>query len=207
MTANDPVVILAAKRTPIGDFQGSLASIKATELGSTAIKGLFSDSSIEPQRIDQVFMGCVLSAGLGQAPARQASLGADLPISATCTTINKMCGSGMQTIIQAYDSLVSQQQNFIVAGGMENMSQAPYLLPKARAGYRLGHQAALDHLMHDGLEDAYNENQSMGMLAEKCAQKYRFSKQEQDTFPSNHYPRPMKQLKMATSKPKLRLFA
>ena len=182
MTTNDPVVILAAKRTPIGDFQGSLASIKATELGSTAIKGLFSDSSIEPQRIDQVFMGCVLSAGLGQAPARQASLGADLPISATCTTINKMCGSGMQTIIQAYDSLVSQQQNFIVAGGMENMSQAPYLLPKARAGYRLGHQTTLDHLMHDGLEDAYNENQSMGMLAEKCAQKYRFSKQEQDTF-------------------------
>ncbi len=182
--SKDAIVIVSAKRTPIGNFQGCLQSLSATDLGAKAIQSAVTDSNISSDDIDAVIMGCVLPAGLRQAPARQAALGAGLPTHVGCTTVNKVCGSGMQSIIFAHDSLRSGNADIVVAGGMESMSNAPYLLPKARSGYRLGHQTVLDHLFYDGLEDAY-EHKLMGHFAEQCAKKFNFSREDQDTFALN----------------------
>lgn len=175
------IVIVSAQRTPIGNFQGSLQSLSAPNLGSAAIRGALAAAKIQPELVDAVIMGCVLPAGVGQAPARQASRGAGLPDKVGCTTVNKVCGSGMQALIYAHDAIRAESADIIIAGGMESMSNAPYLLPKARSGYRLGHQQALDHLFYDGLEDAY-EHKLMGHYAEQCAKKYAFTREDQDAF-------------------------
>src|SRR5580704_4848251 len=178
----EEVIILGAKRTPMGSFQGELSAAKATQLGTIAIQGALAQATLSPSHVQGVLMGCVLPAGLGQAPARQAALGAGLPDSTESTTINKMCGSGMKTVMLAHDLLAAGTQNIIVAGGMESMTNAPYLLPKARAGYRLGHQTVIDHMFLDGLEDAYEKGRLMGSFAEDCAVKYGFTRAEQDAF-------------------------
>ncbi len=154
MDSND-VVIVAAKRTPIGAFQGVLTGAAAPDLGAAAIAGIISETGIDAADVDQVLMGCVLSAGLGQAPARQAAINAGIPVSTACTTVNKMCGSAMMTIMLAHDQLKAESASVIVAGGLESMTNAPYLLPKARRGYRLGHQEVLDHMFYDGLQDPW----------------------------------------------------
>ncbi len=179
---DDPVVIAAAARTPIGGFQGELKDLAAPELGAVAIRTALSRSGLEPSQIDEVIMGCVLAAGLGQAPARQASLAAGLPLAAGCTTVNKMCGSGLKAAMLGHDALLAGSARVVVAGGMESMSRAPYLLPKARSGYRLGHQSVQDHLFLDGLEDAYDRGRLMGSFAEECAGQFGFSRQTQDDF-------------------------
>lgn len=178
----DPIVIVAAKRTPIGSFGGYYQDMPAPELGAAVIEACITESNINPQLVNEIIMGCVLSAGLGQAPARQAALIAGLPTSTPCTTINKMCGSGMKAIMQGTDALLAGSSNIVIAGGMENMSRAPYLLPKARFGYRLGHGKALDHMMIDGLEDAYQKQKSMGYFAEQCAAHFNFTREQQDAF-------------------------
>ena len=180
--AKDPVVIVSAVRTPMGGLQGVLKGFAAPELGANAIRAAVERASLKPEQIEEVIMGCVLPAGQGQAPARQASLGAGLPLSAGCTTINKMCGSGMKAAMLAHDLLVAGTNDIMVAGGMESMSNAPYLLPKARTGYRMGHQQALDHMFYDGLEDAYEKGRLMGTYAEDCAEKFGFTREEQDAF-------------------------
>ena len=179
--SSDSIVITAAKRTPIGAFQGALSGATATHLGATAVRAAVADSGIDPAHIDEVLMGCVLSAGLGQAPARQAALGADIPVGVTCTTVNKMCGSGMKAIMMGHDAIKAGAASIVVAGGLESMTNAPYLLPKARSGYRMGHQQTLDHMFTDGLQDAY-EGHMMGHFAEQTAQKYGFTRDEQDAF-------------------------
>lgn len=178
----DDVVIVSAARTPIGNFQGALASVTATELGSAAIAAAVERSGVSAADIDSVMMGCVLPAGLGQAPARQAAIGAGVPSSVGCSTINKMCGSGMKTVMLAHDSIKAGTNNIVLAGGMESMTNAPYLLPNARKGYRLGHQTVLDHMFYDGLEDAFDSGKLMGHFAESCAEKYQFSREDQDAF-------------------------
>lgn len=178
----DPVVIVAAARTPIGSFQGCFKNLTAPQLGAAAIAALLERSRLAPETIDEVLMGCVLTAGLGQAPARQAALAAGLSTATPCTTISKVCGSGMKTVMLAHDSLIANSANIMIAGGMESMSRAPYLLPKARAGYRLGHQKVLDHMFYDGLEDAYDQGRLMGEFAEECAQSYGFDREIQDSF-------------------------
>ena len=179
---SDPVVIVGLARTPMGGFQGELKSFDAPELGAAAIRAAVERAKIRPEDVQEVIMGCVLPAGQGQAPARQASLGAGLPLAAGCTTVNKMCGSGMKAAMFANDLLLSQSNEIMVAGGMESMTNAPYLLPKARAGLRLGHGQVLDHMFYDGLEDAYDKGRLMGTFAEDCASKYQFSRQAQDEF-------------------------
>ena len=181
----DPIVIVSAARTPMGGFQGELKGFAAPELGAAAIRAAVERAKLGPEDVQEVIMGCVLPAGQGQAPARQASLGAGLPLAAGCTTVNKMCGSGMKAAMFAHDLLVSGSAEVIVAGGMESMSNAPYLMPKARAGYRMGHQQVLDHMFYDGLEDAYDKGRLMGTFAEDCAQKYRFTREAQDEFAIN----------------------
>ena len=176
------VYIIASKRTPLGAFKGSLSKVQTTELGSIALKAAINQSRINPKEINEVYMGCVLTAGLGQSPARQTTLKAGIPYNTPATTINKVCGSGMKAIMIAVESLQNRNKNIIVAGGMENMSNAPYLLPKIRFGYKLGHKQIFDHLMLDGLEDAYDKGLSMGFFAEKTAEKYSFSREEQDKF-------------------------
>jgi acetyl-CoA C-acetyltransferase len=178
----DPVVIGSAVRTPIGNFQGSLKDFSATDLGASAIKGAIEKAHLQPEDVHSVIMGCVLSAGLGQAPARQAALKAGLPLETDCTTVNKMCGSGMKSIMLGFDILQSHKNDVIVAGGMESMTNAPYLLPKARAGYRLGHQTVVDHMFFDGLEDAYEQGTLMGVFAQRCADDYHFTREIQDEF-------------------------
>src|SRR3954464_7276907 len=178
----DPVVIVSAARTPMGAFQGELKGFAAPELGAAAIRAAVERARIRPEDVHEVLMGCVLPAGQGQAPARQASLGAGLPLSAGCTTINKMCGSGMKAAMLAHDILSSESDYVMVAGGMESMSNAPYLLPKARSGLRMGHGQVIDHMFFDGLEDAYEKGRLMGSFAEDCAQKYAFSRASQDDF-------------------------
>ena len=178
----DPIVIVGLARTPLGAFQGELKGFTAPDLGAAAIRAAVERAQIKPEEVDEVIMGCVLPAGQGQAPARQASLVAGLPLATGCTTINKMCGSGMKAAMFAHDLLVSGSVNVIVAGGMESMTNAPYLLPKARAGLRLGHAQVLDHMFFDGLEDAYEKGRLMGTFAEDCAAKYQFSRQAQDEF-------------------------
>ena len=179
---NDPIAIVGAARTPIGGLQGDFASLSAADLGGAAIKAAVERAGIGADAVDEVIMGCVLSAGQGQAPARQASLKAGLPLATGCTTVNKMCGSAMKAAMLAHDALVAGSAEVIVAGGMESMSNAPYLLPKARAGMRMGHGTVYDHMFLDGLEDAYDRGRLMGTFAEDCAQKYRFTREEQDDF-------------------------
>ncbi|HSO06025.1 MAG TPA: acetyl-CoA C-acyltransferase, partial [Pelomicrobium sp.] len=179
---NDPIVIVGAARTPMGGFQGDLASLSAPQLGAAAIRAAVERAGIAPADVQEVIMGNVLPAGQGQAPARQASLGAGIPLATGCTTINKMCGSGMKAAMLAHDLLAAGTNDVMVAGGMESMSNAPYLLPKARSGLRLGHAQLQDHMFTDGLEDAYDKGRLMGTFAEDCADKYRFSREAQDRF-------------------------
>jgi acetyl-CoA C-acetyltransferase len=178
----DPVVIVSAARTPMGAFQGELKGFAAPELGAAAIRAAVERAKVRPEDVQEIIMGCVLPAGQGQAPARQASLGAGLPLGTGCTTINKMCGSGMKAAMFAHDVLLTEKNHILVAGGMESMTNAPYLLPKARAGLRMGHGQVIDHMFYDGLEDAYDKGRLMGSFAEDCAQKYSFKRQEQDAF-------------------------
>ncbi len=179
---DDKVVIVSAKRTPIGSFQGNFESLKATELGSRVIEKNINDISINPKEIDETIMGCVLPAGLGQAPARQAAMGAGIPSESGATTINKMCGSGMKSIMFGHDSIKAKQNNIVVAGGLENMTNAPYILSKARKGFRMGHTDVKDHMFLDGLEDAYEEGKLMGSFAEDTAEHYQFTREQQDNF-------------------------
>lgn len=183
--AQDPVVIVKAKRTPIGAFLGVYATVATPKLGGAVISDLINTPTNNGNLnnlISEVIMGCVLPAGLGQAPARQAALAAGLSNSVPCTTINKMCGSGLKTIVQGYNNLLADSAKIIVAGGMENMSLAPYLIPKGRTGMRLGHGTVLDHMFFDGLEDAYNPGCLMGHFAERTAKKYRFTRELQDEY-------------------------
>ena len=175
------IVIVSARRTPIGAFQGVFSPVKATELGAAAIRAAVADSGLKGEEIQEVIMGCVLPAGLGQAPARQAALSAGLPTGVPCTTINKMCGSGMKAIMMAADQIRAGDADVIVAGGLESMTNAPYLLPKARSGYRMGHQEILDHMFYDGLQNPF-DGQMMGCFAEATAEKYGFTRAQQDAF-------------------------
>lgn len=178
----DPVVIAAAVRTPMGALQGSLASLSAPQLGSAVLAAALARGQVAGEAVQQVLMGCVLPAGLGQAPARQAALGAGLPLGVACTTLSKMCGSGMQAAIFAHDQLLAGSAEVVLAGGMESMSNAPYLLPKARGGYRMGHGQVLDHMFLDGLEDAYDKGRLMGTFAEDCASAEGIGRQAQDQW-------------------------
>ncbi|SIQ04548.1 acetyl-CoA C-acetyltransferase [Paracoccus thiocyanatus] len=177
---SDPIVITGAARTPMGGFQGDLAGVEAAVLGATAIRAALG--GLDPQAVDEIIMGCVLPAGQGQAPARQAGLGAGLPLGAGATTVNKMCGSGMKAAMLGHDLIVAGSADVVVAGGMESMSNAPYLLPKARGGYRMGHGQVMDHMFLDGLEDAYDKGRLMGTFAEDCAEAYQFTREAQDEF-------------------------
>ncbi|TKC89432.1 acetyl-CoA C-acyltransferase [Trinickia terrae] len=186
-TTRDPIVIAAVARTPMAAFQGEFAALTAPQLGAVAIKAALERSGLKPEQIDEVLMGCVLPAGLGQAPARQASLGAGLPLAAGCTTVNKMCGSGMRAAMFAHDMLTAGSVEVAVAGGMESMTNAPYLLPKARGGMRMGHSQVIDHMFYDGLEDAYMKDEKgggrlMGTFAEECAASFDFTRAAQDAF-------------------------
>jgi acetyl-CoA C-acetyltransferase len=178
----DPIVILSYARTPMGSFQGALSPLSATDLGATAVKAAIERAGISGEQVDKVFMGNVLSAGLGQAPARQAALGAGLPRSAEAVTVNKVCGSGMQAAIFAHDMLNSGSADVIVAGGMESMTNAPYLSKKYRTGARIGHDTVYDHMMLDGLEDAYDKGRAMGTFAEDAAREYQFTREMQDEY-------------------------
>jgi acetyl-CoA C-acetyltransferase len=180
--ADDPVVIVSYARTPMGGFQGIFAGTSATELGSVAVKGAMQRAGVAPEAIERIYMGCVLPAGLGQAPARQAALGAGLPHSVEATTVNKMCGSGMQAAIMAYDALAAGSVDMAIAGGMESMTNAPYALPKHRAGARIGHDRIIDTMMMDGLEDAYEPGKAMGVFAEDAVREYQFTRAAQDDF-------------------------
>ena len=177
----EDVVVVGARRTPVGSLLGELSSVPAPALASTAIQAALADSGIEADEVEEVLLGCVLSAGLGQAPARQAALGAGLPVSVPCTLINKVCGSSMQAVIFGATLIGTGNASRVVAGGMENMSAAPYLLPKAREGYRLGHQETVDHMIYDGLQDPYDGN-LMGYFGEQTAQRYGLSREQQDAF-------------------------
>ncbi|REF71703.1 acetyl-CoA C-acyltransferase (plasmid) [Paracoccus versutus] len=178
--STDPIVITGAARTPMGGFQGDFAGVEAAALGATAIRAALG--GLDPQAVDEIIMGCVLPAGQGQAPARQAALGAGLPLGAGATTVNKMCGSGMKAAMLGHDLILAGSADVVVAGGMESMSNAPYLLPKARSGYRMGHGQVMDHMFLDGLEDAYDKGRLMGTFAEDCAEAYQFTRQAQDEF-------------------------
>ena len=179
---NDPVVIVSAARTPLGGFQGDFSSLTAPQLGAVAIKAAVERAGIAPAQVEEVVFGNVLQAGVGQAPARQAALGAGLPLSAGCTTVHKVCGSALKSVMLMHDSILAGSYEVGVAGGMESMTNAPYLLPKARGGYRLGHGQMLDHMFFDGLEDAYQKGRLMGTFAEECAESYGFSRGQQDEF-------------------------
>src|ERR1700691_2917007 len=181
--SSDPVVILAARRTPVGAFQGAFASVTAPQLGSVAIKAALADSGVAASQIDEVIMGCVLSAGLGQAPARQAAMGGGIPAGVPATTVNKMCGSAMRAVMLGCDQILAGSAKVVVAGGLESMTNAPYLLPKARAGYRMGNQEVVDHMFYDGLQSPW-DGQLMGCFAEATSAKYGFTRREQDDFAS-----------------------
>lgn len=183
----DPIMILGAARTPLGAFQGIFAGMPATELGAVAIEGALKNAGMSPDAVQEVLMGNVLPAGLGQAPARQAAIAARIPKSVPCTTVSKVCGSGMKSVMQAHDAIVAGSVDIAVAGGMESMTNAPYMLPNERAGARIGHQKVLDHMMLDGLEDAYDiapdgTRRSMGTFGEECAEKYQFTRDDQDAY-------------------------
>ena len=182
MTTSDAVVIVGAARTPMGGFLGDLKDVSAPALGARAISAAVERAGIAADSVDEILMGCVLPAGQGQAPARQAAIGAGLPLAAGATTINKMCGSGMKAAMVANDLLRARSADVVVAGGMESMSNAPYLLDRARSGYRMGHGRMIDHMFLDGLEDAYDKGRLMGTFAEDCAQNYQFTRAEQDAY-------------------------
>ena len=179
---SDPIVIVSAARTPMGSFQGSLNAASATQLGATAIEAVIKRAAIDPQLVSEALMGCVLTAGLGQAPARQAAIHGGLPESTPCTTVGKVCGSGMKAVMFAHDAIVAGSAEIAVAGGMESMSNAPYLMRNGRSGYRMGHAQIFDHMMLDGLEDAYEAGRSMGTFGEDCAAKYGFTREAQDAY-------------------------
>jgi acetyl-CoA C-acetyltransferase len=181
MTA-DPVVIAGYARTPMGGFQGDFSGVKATDLGAASVRAAVERAKVDPATVERIFMGCVLPAGLGQAPARQAGLGGGLSINAQATTVNKMCGSGMQAAIMAYDALAAGSADVIVAGGMESMTNAPYALPKHRGGARIGHDTIVDTMMMDGLEDAYTPGKAMGAFAEDAVRMYQFTREDQDKY-------------------------
>ncbi len=181
-SASDPVVILSYARTPMGGMQGALADVSATDLGATAVKAAVERSGVPVESFDRTYMGCVLPAGLGQAPARQASIKAGLPKSVQATTVNKVCGSGMQTVIMGAEALASGTVDYVVAGGMESMTNAPYLLKKHRSGARLGHDTTYDHMFLDGLEDAYEEGRAMGTFAQETANDYQMTREEMDEY-------------------------
>jgi acetyl-CoA C-acetyltransferase len=181
-TASDPVVILSYARTPMGAMQGALADVSATDLGATAVKAAVERAGVKGEDIDRIYMGCVLPAGLGQAPARQAAIKAGLPKSVQATTVNKVCGSGMQTVIMGEEALKAGNADMIVAGGMESMTNAPYLLKKHRSGARIGHDTAYDHMFLDGLEDAYEAGRAMGTFAQCTADEYQLTREEMDAF-------------------------
>lgn len=182
MSAADPVVIVSYARTPMGGFQGALGGVKATELGATAVKAAIERAGVAGDKVEQIIMGCVLPAGLGQAPARQAALGAGLPLSVEATTVNKMCGSGMQAAIMAHDALAAGSVDLVVAGGMESMTGAPYLMAKHRGGARIGHDQIWDSMYLDGLEDAYTPGKLMGAFAEDTAAQYQFTREAMDAY-------------------------
>src|ERR1700761_6713760 len=179
---HDPIVIVSVARTPMAAFQGDFASLTAPQLGAIAIKAAVERAGLKPEQIDEAVMGCVLPAGLGQAPARQAALGAGFPLATGSTTVNKMCGSGMRAAMFAHDMLLAGSVDVIVAGGMQSMTNAPYLLPKARGGMRMGHAQVIDHMFYDGLEDAYEKGRLMGHFAEECAASFDFTRDAQDAF-------------------------
>lgn len=181
-SANDPVVILSYARTPMGGMQGELSEVPAPELGAIAVKGAVERAGVDGAAIERIYMGCVLSAGLGQAPARQAALKAGLPQSVEATTVNKMCGSGMQALIMGAEALASGSIDYAIAGGMESMTNAPYLLKKHRSGARIGHDTAYDHMFLDGLEDAYEPGRAMGSFAQETANEYQLTREAQDEF-------------------------
>src|SRR4030095_15287224 len=174
---SDPIVIVSAARTPMGGFQGELKAFTAPELGAVAIRAAVERAKLKPEDVREALRCCVLRAGKGKAPARQAALGAGLPLSVGCTTVNKMCGSAMKAAMLAHDSLAAGTNKVMVAGGMESMTNAPYLLPRARSGYRMGHQTVYDHMFLDGLEDAYDKGRLMGTFAEECAGTYQFTRE------------------------------
>lgn len=182
MSSKDSIVIVSAARTPMGGFQGALSDASASELGAASIKAAVERAGLKPEQIQEVVMGCVLSAGQGQAPARQAALGAGLSLNTSCTTINKMCGSGMKAVMFAHDALKAGSIDITVAGGMESMTNAPYLLPKVRGGLRMGHGEVKDHMFLDGLEDAYDKGRLMGTFAEETATRYQLTREAQDNF-------------------------
>ena len=179
---DDPVVIAGYARTPMGAFQGMFASLKATDLGASAIRAAVDRARVDPSMVDRIYMGCVLPAGLGQAPARQAALGAGLGLNTEATTVNKMCGSGMQAAIMAHEALLAGTADIVVAGGMESMTNAPYALPKHRSGARIGHDRIIDTMMMDGLEDAYEPGKAMGVFAEEAVRDYQFTREDQDAY-------------------------
>lgn len=181
-TAQDPIVITGSARTPMGSFQGVFAPVSGPDLGASAIAAAVERSGVKPDEVSEVLMGCVLPAGMGQAPARQAALNAGLPQGVPCTTVNKMCGSGMKTVMMAYDALHARERDVIVAGGLESMTNTPHILPKMRTGMRLGHSEVLDHMFVDGLEDAYDKGRLMGTYAEDTAVHYQFTREAQDAF-------------------------
>jgi len=178
----DSTVICSYARTPMGGFQGALSGVSSTELGAVAVKAAVERAGVDPDKIDRIYMGCVLPAGLGQAPARQAALGAGLPRSVEATTVNKMCGSGMQAAIMADEALRAGSADVVIAGGMESMTNAPYLIPKHRGGARIGHDRIMDSMMLDGLEDAYEPGKAMGVFAEETARDYQFTREAQDAY-------------------------
>ncbi|WP_223441467.1 acetyl-CoA C-acyltransferase [Pseudomonas sp. BF-R-19] len=182
MSHTDPIVIVSAARTPLGGFLGNFKEVTAAQLGAVAIRAAVERASLQPSDISEVIMGCVLQAGQGQAPARQAALLANLPEQVVCSTVNKMCGSGMKALMFGHDLLHAGSAEVVVAGGMESMSNAPYLLERARSGYRMGHSKIIDHMFLDGLEDAYEKGRLMGTYAEDCAQSYGFTRDQQDEF-------------------------
>ncbi|MGR9349330.1 acetyl-CoA C-acyltransferase (plasmid) [Rhizobium leguminosarum] len=182
MVLQDPIVIVGAARTPIGGFQGELKEATAPELGATAIRAALQRSRIAAEAIEEVVFGCVLPAGQGQAPARQAAIHAGLPFATAASTVNKMCGSGMKAVMMAHDLIAAGSASVAIAGGMESMTNAPYLLDKARGGYRLGHGRVVDHMFLDGLEDAYDKGRLMGSFAEDCAEAYQFTREAQDNY-------------------------
>jgi acetyl-CoA C-acetyltransferase len=198
MTIHDPVVIVGSARTPMGSFQGDLATLTAPEMGAVAIRATIERAGLKPEDVQEVIMGCVLPAGQGQAPARQASLGAGIPEAVGCTTINKMCGSGMKAAMLAHDLIAAGTNDIMVAGGMESMTNAPYLLDRARGGYRMGHGKVLDHMFLDGLEDAYDKGRLMGTFAEDCAQHYQFTREAQDAYAVTSLTRALKAVEDGT---------
>ena len=201
-TSSDPVVIVSAARTPMGGFQGVLAGMTATELGAIAVKGAVERAGLSPTAVDEVLMGCVLSAGLGQAAARQAARGAGLDDGTPCTTVNKMCGSGMKAVMMAHDAILAGNAEVAVAGGLESMTNAPYLLPKARGGMRLGHGEVKDHMFLDGLEDAY-EGRLMGSYAEETARHYQFTREQQDAYALESLSRAKRAVESGTFAPEI----